>query len=380
MSKPAYKSQTIVNAVAGYIVLIAPLVVNAYQNDRFLNEIELASVLGGAYTLKQTVAGRLKAKESIGDVERFEDTPSPSYYIPTEPNYEAVSALPSAEYASAEYASAIPDTPVQNSEPESIDSEEDDLDIDLSKLEGNYYLVALEDSKLKTSVDQSADLASSDWLDVAKGKTVYIDGWNYLGEKNNHIAVKIEDSSNINNGEFFVYAPHFDLYSVLGTKVAIKQAASPIPVIDKKLTAIKLPGYSSTFYLENPIYDGSHFTWREATRNGQRMPSEKRQVDNIVAVARKLDLIREYNGNKPMVITSWLRPDRPVNINKQVGGVANSRHITGDGIDFAVPGANLFQIQERMKSFCQSHNMGLGLGANRGFIHVDLNGFRVWNY
>jgi uncharacterized protein YcbK (DUF882 family) len=69
-----------------------------------------------------------------------------------------------------------------------------------------------------------------------------------------------------------------------------------------------------------------------------------------------------------------------VDINRQVGGVSNSRHITGDGVDFLVPSMNMFDVQERLKSYCQKYNLGLGLGAKKGFIHVDLAGFRIWTY
>ena len=372
MTKRWYQSTTIQSSISAYVILLLNTGLAMYSDGTFREPTtaEATALLAGAIALKETIAGRARAQEDLGKPARPEDSPSPSYYYPIEPNYDAVAELPSAEYA------IVPDEPVVD-EMESIDNEEEDLDIDLDKLKGTYYLVALQDTRLKTSTAQSIDLERGDWLNVDKDKSVFIDAWNYLGEKNDHIAVKIDEYSNVNGGQFFVYAPHFDLYSSLGTKVAIKQATAPISVIDKNLTSLNLPGYSSTFYLENPIYEGSHFTWKEATRNGQRMPSEKRQVDNIIAVARKLDLIREFIGNRPMIITSWLRPEH---INRQVGGVKNSRHITGDGVDFTVPAANLSDIQERLKSFCQSHNMGLGLGARRGFIHVDLNGFRVWTY
>ncbi|NJO99184.1 MAG: hypothetical protein HC764_26980 [Pleurocapsa sp. CRU_1_2] len=93
-----------------------------------------------------------------------------------------------------------------------------------------------------------------------------------------------------------------------------------------------------------PIYPGSHFTWGEATKNGKR-PLEDLIINDrlivsagqiektIVLTAMALDLVRQKLGNHPIHINSWYRPARD---NKSVGGSQYSRHLFGDGVDFAL--------------------------------------------
>jgi hypothetical protein len=189
-----------------------------------------------------------------------------------------------------------------------------------------------------------------------------VQGWEKAG---NHIKVSL-------SGEEFSYlfADHIEVVGVKGTPV-------PVQALVNKGVPLNLPGYDSLFYTGNPIRPGSHFNWGEATRDGQRMPTQKSQVDQIIAVSRNLDDIREILGSRPMRITSWLRPPH---INRAVGGVPNSRHISGDGVDFQVVGLHLVTAQNMIRKYCQEHGMGLGLGAPRGFIHVDRGGWRMWNY
>ena len=364
LSKPWYQSTTIQSAISAYMILLANTGLAMYQDGKFREPTtaEVTALIAGAVALKETIEGRKRAEAPIGKQQPID--------TPVYPDFAAIAELPSAEFVTPEEAFV--------EDADSVDNEEEDtLDIDFSKLTGKYYLVAQTDTRLKTSPDQSSELAPEDYREVGQWQRIDIDFWSFLPEKNEHIEVRIDEYKHTNEGKFYVYAPHFKLFNILDKQIEIEAPTSPIPVIDKKLTPIRLPGYSSTFYLENQIYEGSHFYWSEALRGGSRMPTEKRQVDNIIAIARMLDKIRAFNGNRPMVITSWLRPPH---INRQVGGVPNSRHITGDGVDFVIPGANMYDIQEKLKPFCRQHNLGLGLGAKRGFIHVDLNGFRVWNY
>lgn len=377
MSKPLYKSTTAQAAVSSFAILLINTGYAMWNPDtgsfRAPSQIEVATILGGAIALKETLEGRKRAVESIGAIERFEDTPSPSYYIPTEPNYEAIAALPSAEYTW----NVEPEKPFAE-ELDSVDLEEDDhLDIDWDKLEGKYYLISTTKTKLKTSTEQSGSDTSA-WVDVAESQKIFIDAWKFLKEKNSHIQVTIDEHKNINDGVFYVYAPHFKLYNSLDKPVEIDAPTSVIPVVKKNLTVLRLPGYESVFYLENPIYPGSHFTWAEATKNGSRIPQNKGVVDNIIKQAKELDKLRAHLGNIPLVVTSFYRDPRS---NAAVGGAAASSHLTGNATDIVSPSMPTSELQRRILDYWKAGGIGKAADRKHPFVHVSSDGWlRTWTY
>jgi zinc D-Ala-D-Ala carboxypeptidase len=97
---------------------------------------------------------------------------------------------------------------------------------------------------------------------------------------------------------------------------------------------IQLPGITLPQLVTNPIYNGSHFTWGEATRNGERMPEQTnfdgviipaaQITSNIIKIAKELDQIRSEFGDRPITVTSWLRPPA---VNKAVNGARRSQHL-----------------------------------------------------
>ncbi len=93
---------------------------------------------------------------------------------------------------------------------------------------------------------------------------------------------------------------------------------------------VRLPGNSSTFYPEPPIFSGSNLTWGEATRNGARIPEHTTVVDNIIAPARELQRARDTIG-KPYHITSWYRP---APYNSRAVDPRNSQHLTGKRLTY----------------------------------------------
>jgi hypothetical protein len=343
-NKPWYKSQTIQNAIYTYLLAVGTISFNAWNNEQ-LTRVDVGAILAATYTLKETIDGRRKASVPIKGGK-----------------------------AEEEFNKVIEESP---SNTNSIDNEEDDTlaSVDFSSLTGKYYLVAQTDSLLKTEPKDSSELEKSSFISVNKNQKIFIDGWRFPTEKNSHIIVNIEEYSNINSGKFYVYAPHFKLFNVLDKEVEIEVPSSKVPIIKKNLTPIKLLGYQS-IYLENPIYEGSNFTWAEATKNGQRIPESKQIVDNILKQARELDKFRKWLGNKPMVVTSWYRDPRT---NKSVGGASNSSHLTGSATDVLCPSMNIWTFQSKAIEYWKVG--GVGKGANRGFVHLASDGwYRVWDY
>ena len=140
------------------------------------------------------------------------------------------------------------------------------------------------------------------------------------------------------------------------------------------MSLIKIPGLFNPVDTDDPMYAGSHFTWGEFTRTGERMPIEtsfegsnyaaSEITANGILIAKELDKIRAKFGNRPIHITSWLRPP---DVNRAVGGVANSQHIIGWAADIQIEGYTPNQVAERL-----TNSWSGGLGDSTAFTHLDL--------
>ncbi len=147
------------------------------------------------------------------------------------------------------------------------------------------------------------------------------------------------------------------------------------------MTTIQLPGISQPRLLTDPIYTGSHFTWGEATKDGTRLPCQTpfggmvipaaQITSNIVKLAYKLDEIRELFDNRPVHITSWLRPP---DVNKEVGGVPNSQHLLGWAGDIQIEGLDPHDVAAKL-----TKTWAGGLGDSAVFTHVDLRHLMGWS-
>lgn len=114
-----------------------------------------------------------------------------------------------------------------------------------------------------------------------------------------------------------------------------------------------------------------YFTVREVTQGDeQRIPTPGSEEEiNILTLAAELDLVREAWGG-PIGVTSW---HRPYWVNKAVGGVSNSQHITGGAADIYPIGASEYEFEEWLDARWGGA-LGYGAAAGRGFTHVDLRG------
>ena len=127
--------------------------------------------------------------------------------------------------------------------------------------------------------------------------------------------------------------------------------------------------------LSAAIIPNGNFTWSEATRGGTRMPPNQATVDSIIRIAKLAPQARDRMG-RPIHITSWYRP---ADINRQVGGASNSRHIVDDAIDFYVEGLTGNQIYWSLDPWWTG---GLGrYGKFPRLSHLDARGYRArWRH
>lgn len=70
---------------------------------------------------------------------------------------------------------------------------------------------------------------------------------------------------------------------------------------------------------------------------------------------------------RPMIVSSGLRCCRH---NTNVGGVSNSRHLTGKAMDFCVPGKTAQQILEQVR---QQPEIRYAYAIDKHYVHMDVN-------
>ncbi|NEQ95433.1 MAG: DUF882 domain-containing protein [Cyanothece sp. SIO2G6] len=136
-----------------------------------------------------------------------------------------------------------------------------------------------------------------------------------------------------------------------------------------------LPGYPYRFYLPDPVLKGGTFTWAEVTKNGQRLPTSKAVVGNVLQMADTMQNVRELFGDRPIKIMSWYRD--PIS-NKRVGGSPRSVHLIGGAVDFCVSGVAPAEVQQRLGPWWGGQG---GLASGSSFTHIDNRGYRArWRY
>lgn len=112
---------------------------------------------------------------------------------------------------------------------------------------------------------------------------------------------------------------------------------------------------------------GQYITVGEMLRyDSRRRPTPGSQAEkNLKRLAAEFDAIRKAWGG-PIMVTSAYRPEP---INSQVGGVPNSRHVSGEAIDVYPANGDLDGFYRWIR---RRWSGGLGDGRNRGFVHLDM--------
>lgn len=122
-----------------------------------------------------------------------------------------------------------------------------------------------------------------------------------------------------------------------------------------------------------------HFTVGEVTQNDKRrIPIPGSVIEkNILFLAKKLDAIRD-NWSAPIGVTSWYRP---ADVNREVGGVVNSQHLTGMAVDIYCYSGDENVFEAFLDDEWSTRHLGYGVASGRGFTHLDLRiGRGRWTY
>lgn len=132
---------------------------------------------------------------------------------------------------------------------------------------------------------------------------------------------------------------------------------------------------------------GEYITVGEVLQyDARRVPvAGSEEERNILEICRQFDAIRRAWGSA-LGVTSGYRPEP---INRQVGGVSGSMHVSGRALDIYPIGRSLAEFHQWL---IKRWSGGYGDGRNRGFIHIDTRGnghfsaaggltpWRVWTY
>lgn len=137
---------------------------------------------------------------------------------------------------------------------------------------------------------------------------------------------------------------------------------------------IKVPGISRSLLLSEPICNESpNFSWAEATKDGLRIPESESITENIIKLAKRLELVRSQFGGRSITVNSWYRDPSS---NRRVGGSRDSRHLYGDAVDMTIADLSPKYVQSVLDP-----DWAGGLGYGKTFTHLDLRGWKVrWDY
>lgn len=92
-----------------------------------------------------------------------------------------------------------------------------------------------------------------------------------------------------------------------------------------------------------------------------------------LALVDALQELRHISGSRILVLSGY----RCGHHNREVGGVDHSRHLTGQAADIVIAEMTVLEmasIAPRVKKFREG---GMGIYPSRGFIHVDVRGWRA---
>lgn len=204
-----------------------------------------------------------------------------------------------------------------------------------------FRITATQDTWLKKRPVQSTELGVKQKVAVEKGRGYEVLAYSEVAA-DAHARVELAAGS----GTWFVFEPHWKRDQPIGE-------ALPASVDWEDFDCLVTPNLTV----------GEILQW-----DRRRIPGPNAAVRaRLLKTAEEFQAIREAWG-QPLGVTSFYRPEP---INRQVGGVPNSRHVTGQAMD-------IYPVNRGLEEFYQwirrRWRGGLGDGRRRGFVHLDIDG------
>ena len=244
------------------------------------------------------------------------------------------------------------------------------------------------DTIFKAKPVQSSQLSDSEKVLVRKGTIFLLSS--YANPESNHVKVALEGAflGPKNLTTWYAYVPDIAISGTeIGNNPKDSNAGQPANPANRGIP-LSFPGFSGTYYSNDPIYPQNpilpgkrgNFTWGEAVHADNatgfyRKPANSNVVYGILSVAKVMEEIRHLYGDKPIKINSWYRDPAT---NSAVGGASQSRHLSGDAVDFVVPGVSCFDVYARLDPWWGNRG---GLASSSVFTHIDTRGYKArWDY
>lgn len=224
------------------------------------------------------------------------------------------------------------------------------------------YIEALQDTWLKRDYRPADELSEHYKKFVKKGERYPVDSYDERDagtDFGGHILVNMAYGT----GTWYIYSLHWQM---------------PWQIVVEKPPA-KVPEWDQVDWNNWSAPVSKYFTVGEVTNmSRERIPTATDIKKNIIAIARQMDDIREW-WDGPLGVNSWYRPWA---VNTRIGSRAPN-HPGGYAVDFRPLNGSVWDLQARFQKEWYDTGKwkgGFGLGANKGFIHIDLRDRRVWNY
>lgn len=138
-------------------------------------------------------------------------------------------------------------------------------------------------------------------------------------------------------------------------------ASGKAPIESQDTPSTSEGSKTGTFWDEIRYFNREEFRCKCGGKYCNGFPAEPQEK-----LLRVADQVREHFGN-PMTVSSGVRC--PTH-NANVGGVSNSRHLSGKAMDFCVSGFSAAMVLPYVQ---QQKNIRYAYAIDRDFVHMDID-------